>query len=94
MEQIRANKQITTLFEDLPLTPSGLQKKAKAEGMGTPFTLFFSFNSFVHCVKSSTKTFTSLLQDTGLDPDAKVIVRATLNMRTEILAAQNASRAK
>jgi len=41
MEQIRANRQVTTLLEDLPLSSVGLHKKAKAEGMGTPFTLLF-----------------------------------------------------
>jgi len=75
MEQIHANRQPTTLLEDLPLSPLGLRKKTKTEGMGTSFTLWFSFNAFLSYIKSPEQTFTSLLQDTELDPEAEIIVR-------------------
>jgi len=75
MEQIRTNRQLTTLLEDLPLSPLGLRKKTKTEGMGTSFTLWFSFNAFLSYIKCPEQTFTSLLQDTELDPEAKIIVR-------------------
>jgi precorrin-6B methylase 1 len=44
-------------------------------------------------IKSSTKTFASLLQDTGLDPDSEVIVWAILSMDREKKAADNAKAA-
>jgi len=56
MEQIRAYRQLTTFLEDMPLSPLGLRKKTKAEGMGTPFTLWFSFNAFVSYIKTPRRT--------------------------------------
>ena len=90
MEQINANRQLTTFLEGLPLSPLGLRKKTTAEELGTPFTLWFSFSAFVSYIKSPEQAFASLLQDTRLDPEAKVIVWAMQNMRKQKKAADKA----
>jgi len=58
--------------------------------VGIPFTLLFSFGAFVYCIKSPEQAFASLLQDTGLDAEAKVIVQAMQSMRRQKKAADNA----
>jgi len=90
MEQVRANRHLTTLLEGLPLSPTGLRKKTSAEGMGIPFPFFFSFGMFVSYIKSHEKAFASLIQDAGLDAEAKVIARAIQSMRRQKKAADNA----
>jgi len=90
MDQIHANRQLTTFLEGLPLSPAGLRKKTSAEWMGIPFTLLFSFGAFVFYIKSPEQAFASLLQDTGLDAEAKVIVQAMQSMRRQKKAADNA----
>jgi len=51
-----------------------LQKKTKAQARGTAFTPVFSLSDFTNCVEKPTKSLESLLQGTGLDPDAKAII--------------------
>jgi len=58
--------------------------------MDTPFTLCFSFNAFVSYIKSFEQAFASLLQDTRLDPEAKVILRAMQSMRKQKQAVDTA----
>ena len=86
MKQIRANRQLTTLLEGLPLSPVGLRKKTRAEEIGTPFPHFFSFSAFVSFIKSPEQAFAY----TDLDPETKVIVQVILSMRKQKKAADRA----
>ena len=90
MNQVRANGPLVTLLEGLPLSSVGIKKQTKAQGMNVPFTLLFSFQSFVSYIKFPGSAIASLMQDTGLDAEAKDIVRAMLLMKSENEAAVNA----
>jgi hypothetical protein len=83
MNQVRANRHLVTLLEGLPLSTKGIKKQKNALGMNIPFTLLCSFQSYVQCIKSPGSAITSLLQDTGLDAEAKDIVRAMLILKSE-----------
>jgi len=91
MGRIRANKQIETLFEGLPLSTKGKDAKNKAQGRRIPFTLLFSISVLIKYVESPTEQIESLLRDTALDPDAKAIVRATRDLLQQINAEKNSS---
>jgi len=90
MNQVRANGHFVTLLEGLPLSTKGIKKQKNMLGMNIPFTLLCSFQSYVQCIKSPGSAITSLLQDTGLDAEAKDIVRVMLLMKSEKEAADNA----
>jgi len=92
MHQVRANGSLVTLLEGLPQSPKGIKKQNNAQGMGVPFTLLFSFQSCVSCIKVPGTAIASLLRDTGLDAAAKDIVRAMLLMKSKNEAADNASK--
>ena len=85
--QVRANASLVTLLEGLPQSPKGIKKQNNAQGMGVPFTLLFSFQSCVSCIKVPGTAISLLLRDTGLDAEAKGIVRAMLLMKSENEAA-------
>ena len=51
--------------------------RTEARARGAPFTHLFSFSYFTNCIESPTKSLESLLQGTGVYPDAKAIVQAT-----------------
>jgi len=86
MKQVRANGPLVTLLEGLPLIPRGIKKQKNVRGMDVPFTMLFSFQSCVSCIK-----FPAIaIADTGLDAEAKDIVRAMLLMKSENEAAINA----
>jgi len=85
--QVRANGSLVTLLEGLPLSPKAIKKQNNAQGMGVPFTLLFSFQSCVSCIKVPGTAISLLLRDTGLDAEAKGIVRAMLLMKSENEAA-------
>jgi len=61
MNQVRANGPLVTLLEGLPLTPKGIKKQKNAQGVDVPFTVLFSFNSCVTCIKCSRTAIASLL---------------------------------
>ena len=90
MDRVRANGHLVTLLEGLPLSTTGIKKQQNALMMNIPFTLLCSFNSYVQCIKSPGSAITSLLQDTGLDAEAKDIVRVMMLMKSEKEAADNA----
>ena len=90
MNQVRANGPLVTLLGGLPLSSVGIKKQTKAQGMNVPFTLLFSFQSFVSYIKFPGSAIASLMQDTGLDAEAKDIVRAMLLMKSENETAANA----
>jgi len=90
MNQVRANGPLVTLLEGLPLSPVGIKKQKKVQGMNFSFTLLFSFQSCVSYIKFPGSAIASLLQDTGLDAEAKDIMRAMLLMKSENEAAVNA----
>ena len=92
MHQVRANGPLVTLLEGLPLTTKGIKKQNNAQGMDVPFTVLYSFQACVSCIKCPGKAIASLLQDTGLDAEAKDIVRAMLLMKSKNEAADNASK--
>ena len=60
--------------------------------MDVPFTVLYSFQACVSCIKCPRKAIASLLQDTGLDAEAKDIVWAMLLMKSKNEAADNASK--
>ena len=90
MDQVRANGQLATLLEGLQVSPIGIKKQKRAQGMDVPFTLLYSFGAFVSYIKSPGKAIASLLRDTGLDAEGKVLVRAMLIMKMQNKAASNA----
>jgi len=87
MNRVRANGQLVTLLEGLPLNAVGKTKQQKELAMKVPCTLLFSFHSYMSCVKTPISAITSLLLDTQLDDEGKDIVRAMLKMRHENLTA-------
>jgi len=90
MDRVRANGHLVTLLEGLPLSPRGIKKQQHELTAETPFTLLYSFHSYVQCIKTPASALRSLLQDSGLDTEAKDIVRAMLRLRSDHKAAQNA----
>ena len=90
MNRVRANGHLVTFLKGLPLSAAGIKKQQKALGMNIPFMLLFSFQSYVQCIKSPASAIASLLQDTGLDAEAKDIVRAMLLLKSEKEAADKA----
>jgi len=84
------NGHLVTLLEGLPLSPKGIKKQQHALTTETSCTLLCSFDSYVQCIKSPASALRSLLQDSGLDTEAKDIVRAMLRLRSDQKAAQNA----
>jgi len=59
MGQIRANKQVATLFEGLPLSTKGKDAKNKAQARSIPFTLLLSIVVLTKYVESPTKQIES-----------------------------------
>jgi len=92
MNRVRANGQLVTLLEGLPLNAIGKTKQQRELAMKVPCTLLFSFHNYVNCVKTPISAITSLLLDTQLDDEGKDIVRAMLKMRHENLTAAVAKR--
>ena len=90
MNRVRANGQLVTLLEGLPLNAVGKTKQQQEQAMKVPCTLLFSFQSYVDCIKTPTSAITSLLLATQLDDEGKDIVRAMLEMRRENVTASNA----
>jgi len=90
MDRVRANGHLVTLLEGLPLSPKGIKKQQHALAAETSFTLLCSFHSYVQCIKTPASALRSLLQDSGLDTEAKDIVRAMLQLRSDQKAASNA----
>ena len=90
MNRVRANGHLVTFLKGLPLSAAGIKKQQKALGMNIPFTLLFSFQSYVQCIKSPASAIASLLQDTGLDAEAKDIVQEMLLLKSEMEAAHYA----
>jgi len=89
MNRVRANGQLVTLLEGLPLNARGKTKQYKEQAMKVPCTLLFSFQNYVDCIKTPTSAITSLLLATQLDDEGKDIVRAMLSMRRENKCASN-----
>jgi len=90
MNHVHANGHLVTLLEGLPLNAVGKHKQQQALALKVPFTLLFSFQSYVNCIKSPQSAITSLLHGTELGAEAKDIVRAMLKMRSENIAARDA----
>jgi len=89
MNRVHANGHLVTLLEGLPLNAKGNTKQQQTLAFKIPFTLMFSFQSYVQCIKSPQSAIASLLHDTELDAEAKDIVRAMLKMRSENIAAHH-----
>ena len=90
MNRVRANGQLVTLLEGLPLNAVGKKKQYNEQAMKVPCTLLFSFQNYMDCIKTPTSAITSLLLATQLDDEGKDIVRAMLAMRRENVTASNA----
>jgi len=90
MNRVRANGQLVTLLEGLPLTAKGKTKQQQEQAMKVPCTLLFSFQNYMNCVKTPKSAITSLLLATQLDDEGKDIVRAMLKMRHENVTASAA----
>jgi hypothetical protein len=87
MNRVHANGHLVTLLEGLPLSAVGVKKQQHVLAMNIPFTLLFSFQSYVACIKSPASAIASLLHDTELDAEAKDIVRKMLLLKSEKEAA-------
>jgi len=87
MNRVRANGQLVTLLEGLPLNAVGKTKQQQEQAMKVPCTLLFSFQHYMNCVKTPKSAITSLLLATQLDDEGKDIVRAMLKMRHENVTA-------
>ena len=64
MNRVHANGHLVTLLEGLPLNAVGNHKQQKALALKVPFTLLFSLQSYVNCIKSPQSAIASLLHDT------------------------------
>ena len=85
MGRIRANKQVATLFEGLPLSTIGTHAKNVAQTKSIPFTLLFSLGVLTKYVKSLMTQMRSLLRDKPLDPEATAIVRDARDLLQQIV---------
>jgi len=54
----------------------------------------FSFSYLTNCIESPTKSLKSLLQGTGLDPNAKAIVQATRDMIQDLNATKHSKKSQ
>jgi len=86
MNRVRANGQLVTLLEGLPLNAVGKTKQQQEQAMKVPCTLLYSFQSYMNCVKKPLSAITSLLLGPQLDDEGKDIVRAMLKMRRDNFA--------
>ena len=80
---MRTNK-LYLFFRRLVAVAHWAAKEDQGTSESFPFTLLYSVHFLTACVKSPTTTLESLFPGTGLDPDAKAIVRATLDMIRKI----------
>jgi len=83
MNHVHANGHLVTL----PLSAVGVKKQQHALVINIPFTLLFSFQFYVACIKSPASAIASLLHNTELDAEAKDIVRKMLLLKSEKEAA-------
>jgi len=90
MDRVRANGHLVTVLKGLPLNPLGIKKRKHELIAETPCTLLWSFDYYMQCIKTPASVLESLLQGSGLDTEAKEIVRAMLRLRSEYKAAQAA----
>jgi len=58
----------------------------------TPCTLLFSFDGYMHSIKTPAQALGSLLQHSELNSEATEIVRAMMRLRSEYVDAQSARR--
>jgi len=87
MNRVHANGHLVTLLEGLPLSATGVKKQQQALVMNIPFTLLFSFQYYVQCIKSPASAIASLLHNTELNAEAKDNVRKMLLLKSEKEAA-------
>jgi len=89
MGQIRANKQVATLFEELSLSTKGTHAKSVAPKRSISFTLLFSLGALTKYEKSPTTQMRSLLRDNPLDLEVTAIVRDTRDLLQQITREDN-----
>jgi len=89
MDRVRANGHLVAVLKGLPLTTFGSKKQQHESIVKTPCTLLYSFDAYMQSIKSPARALKSLLQHTGLDSEAKLIVGAMMRLRSEYVLAQN-----
>ena len=95
MDRVRANGHLVAVLKGLPLNPLGLKKQKHELIAKTPCTLLYSFDFYMHSIRTPAKALGSLLQRSELDTEAKEIVRAMMRLRSKYCDAQHArSKAK
>ena len=83
MDRVRANEHLVAVLKGLQLNAFGTRKQQHESKVKTSCTLLYSFDAYMQSIKSPAKALKSLLQHTGLDSEAKQIVGAMMELRSE-----------
>jgi len=91
MDRVRANGHLEAVLKGLPLNSHGLKKQDYESIAKTPCTLLYSFDGYMHSIKTPAKALASLLQHSDLDSEAREIVRALMRLRANMLMQKTAN---
>jgi len=92
MDRVRANGHLEAVLKGLPLNSHGLKKQDHESTAKTPCTLLYSFDAYMHSIKTPAKALASLLRHSELDSEAREIVRALMRLRSQYVDAKNRKR--
>ena len=92
MDRVRANEHLVAVLKGLPLSAYGARKQQHESQANTSCTMLYSFDAYMHSIRSPAQALESLLQHTALDSEAKQIVGAMMRLRSEYVHAKHSTR--